>query len=264
MQLMIEESERRALELRLVEYELAHSDDYKLVAATEEVIVPDEDINAWYERWLGATLVLKTIAPARKRIADLSKAAATRGEDVSRVANVQVVEQRYFAKDEFSAAYPDLCAEFQVTELKLTGSFTMERTALKVRDIASEQPALHATLVQLNDAIDRVERNEIPVSSLLELQLALEPFEARADWEKELAEVCLKTSLGPAKAIEGVCKWDRRFEPKERFDEKQLALMQPEIYEMFTRVRQVERAVPVNRNQDGATIDVDEESNTNL
>ena len=259
LQEIITESERLATELRSVQAELGSADAYKNVPSTDETVTPDAVVASWYQRWLRSEIQLEAIEPIRTRLAELAKAADAEGEDVTHVATVSTVTKTKFDLKKLKAEHPDIYAAFLIDQEKLVGPFRMNRDPLKALSLAEVEPALEALITALSAAAERVSAGEIPLASLKEFQVTLEPYEARAEWDKTLAEGVIKAVSGPTQGVDGVCTWNRRNEVKQKFDEQAFGAAHPELKAALTVATTETRATPAKYNRPGLEADGSED-----
>ena len=133
---------------------------------------------------------------------------------------------------------PEVYGKFLVEKDRLARSFAL---ATKTRSSATLEPALAAKQAAYEEQVGKAmtagnnlmaERTEHLVS-FHEQYLKVLGEISRASIERDLLEAQIKAACGPAKGIEGVCKWSRTLQAKVYFDRKEFKKVHPELFEHY-------------------------------
>ena len=214
-------------------------------ASKPEMIQPNKEIMEWHSKLLAAEIRIKecnslqaVIKEAFRTILAEPVTTGTQKEKQEVLAPYVKVQEKK-AKfeldvDAFAAARPELYAEFtKVTLTAPKGSFTITRPKEIVLDISKIDPELFEYSKIAKDSLVNYASNKATQEDLHIVSLKLLGFEAKASWDKEIAQINLKAFCQDYSGIAGLCKWNRHSKEVRSFDKAALLDAHPKIAEKY-------------------------------
>jgi hypothetical protein len=224
-----------------------------------EMIKPTKEIVEWHAKLLAAEIRIKecntlqaVIKEAFRTILAEPTTTGTQKEKQEALAPyVKVQEKKSKLEldvEAFAAARPELYAEFtKVTLTAPKGSFTITRPKDFAVDMAKIDLALFEYSKIAKESLVRYASNKTTQEDLHIVSLKLLGFEARAAWDKEIAQVNLKVFCQDYSGIEGLCKWSRHQKEVRSFDKAALLEAHPKIAEKYMVEVQASSAILIQR-----------------
>ena len=147
-------------------------------------------------------------------------------------------------------------AEFtKVVRTAPKGSFTITRPKDLVFELSKIDIALFQYSNEVKEELVKYQTGKVSQEELHTASLKLLGFEAKASWDKEIAQANLKSYCQDYAGIEGLCKWKRESKETLSFDKAALIEAHPKIAEKFMTevevapaiIMQKKRAYPVKK-----------------
>jgi hypothetical protein len=163
-----------------------------------------------------------------------------------------------FDLDAFIEARPDLYAEFtKVVRTAPKGSFTINRPKNLVFELSKIDFSLFEYSKEVKEELVQYQSGKVTKEQLHTASLKLLGFEAKASWDKEIAQANLKSYCQDYSGIEGLCKWKRESKETSTFDKAALIEAHPKIAAKFMTevevapaiIMQKKRAYPVKTSE---------------
>jgi len=158
-----------------------------------------------------------------------------RREELSPYIKVQEKKARLiFDKKTFANDRPALFEEFsKIVITPPKGIFTISRPKDDQFELSEIDPDLFEYTVTAKSALLTYGSGQTSREELHKVSLTLRGFEAKASWDKEIAQANLKAQCETYAGIEGVCKWRRKSEEKSEFDQDAFLEAHPRIAEKY-------------------------------
>jgi hypothetical protein len=134
----------------------------------------------------------------------------------------------------FASDRPGLFEEFsKLVTTPPKGIFTISKPKDRQFELSEIDPDLFEYTLTAKSALLTYGAGQISREELHKVSLTLRGFEAKASWDKEIAQSNLKVQCGTHDGIEGVCKWRRKSEEKSEFDQDAFIEAHPRIAEKY-------------------------------
>jgi hypothetical protein len=241
------------------------ADSLSSTASKDETIKPKPEIIEWHSKLLAAEVRVKECVALQAEIKDAFKTiiaapvgAGTQKEKQEELAPYVKVQEKKakleFDLDAFKEARPELYAEFtKVVRTAPKGSFTITRPKNLVFELSKIDIALFEYSKEVKDELVQYQSGKVTKEELHTASLKLLGFEAKASWDKEIAQANLKSYCQDYAGIEGLCKWKRESKETSTFDKAALIEAHPKIAGKFMTevgvapaiIMQKKRAYPI-------------------
>ena len=234
-------------------FELA--DSLSLIASKGELIKPSSEILDWHSKLLAAEVRVKECLALQTEIKNAFKTIIAapvktgtqmeKQEALAPFVEVQAKRPRLeFDLDAFIEARPELYAEFtKVVRSAPKGSFTITRPKDLVFELSKIDIALFQYSNEVKEELVKYQTGKVSQEELHTASLKLLGFEAKASWDKEIAQANLKSYCRDYAGIEGLCKWKRESKETLSFDKAALIEAHPKIAEKFMTEVEVAPAI---------------------
>jgi hypothetical protein len=199
------------------------------VESDDSIQAPSDEARHWLHEYHVAHLISSDADKARTLFNDAIKAAAKEEKDVSAAGSVKVEGTSTFDKKSFVAAEEKILAECSPIRIRPSWSVT------RAGDAARADSRTSAAAVYIDALIEAVKKLKSGIMGFDEVSqidfavLAATNFYGK---EKDLSRLHLQAICGSSRAVEGICKWERKAEPV--FDIEILKTQYPEIYRKFS------------------------------
>ena len=214
-------------------------------ASRSEMIKPTKEIIGWHTKLLEAEIRVKECNALQDEIKRAFRAILAEPNQVGTLKErekvlapfLKVQEKKAkleFDTEAFATARPDLYAEF--TTIKLMppkGSFTISRPKNFMTKLELVDHGLFLYSIIAKQTLSKFESKVATKEELHIVSLKLLGFEAKASWDKEIAQVNLKVFCQDYSGIEGLCKWNRKSKETSSFDKAAFIQAHPGIAEDF-------------------------------
>jgi hypothetical protein len=209
--------------------------------STKELLKPSEEASNWHKKLLSAESRKKECSALQQEIknAFISELLQPKNyqeqiekqEKLSPFVNMQEVKLRpKFDLKAFALSRPELYEEFsrvKMTEPK--GSFLITRPKNLDLSLSTIDSGLFQYAEFARTTLADYKTGKSTEMDLHTVTLKLRGFEAKADWDKEIALVNLKVLCKENAGIEGICKWTRQPKEEKFFDEDAFLQAHPRI-----------------------------------
>jgi len=231
------------------------ADSLSSTASRSETIEPNQEIKEWHTKLLAAEVRVKECISLQAEIKDAFKTiiaapveTGTQKEKQEALEPyVKVQEKRAkieFDLEGFKDARPELYAEFTRVSISAPkGSFTISRPKDLVFDLSKIDVGLFEYSKQVKEELVQYQSGKVTKEDLHTASLKLLGFEAKASWDKEIAQANLKSYCKDFSGIDGLCKWKREAKETSTFDKAALIEAHPEIAEKFMTEVEVAPAI---------------------
>jgi len=132
----------------------------------------------------------------------------------------------FFDEDAFKQANPKIYAKYLVPSQKWYGRFLSDAKAKKSFKISQDFESFLREVESQIAAVKNVEES----AALNEPLLALTQRKALSTWEHDVADAQLRVACGKNQAILGICKWERRFNAIDIFNEGLFQEENPQLW----------------------------------
>ena len=234
-------------------FEIAES--LSSTASKDETIEPKPEIIEWHSKLLAAEVRVKECVALQAEIKDAFKTiiaapveTGTQKEKQEALAPYVKVQEKKakleFDLNAFMEARPELYAEFtKVVRTAPKGSFTITRPKDLVFELSKIDIALFQYSNEVKEELVKYQTGKVSQEELHTASLKLLGFEAKASWDKEIAQANLKSYCQDYAGIEGLCKWKRESKETSKFDQAALIEAHPKIAEKFMTEVEVAPAI---------------------
>ena len=234
-------------------FEIAES--LSSTASKDETIKPKPEIVEWHSKLLAAEVRVKECVALQTEIKDAFKTiiaapvvTGTQKEKQEALAPYVKVQEKKakleFDLEGFMEARPELYAEFtKVVRTEPKGSFTITRPKDLVFELSKIDIALFEYSKEVKEELVQYQSGKVTKEELHTSSLKLLGFEAKASWDKEIAQANLKSYCQDYAGIEGLCKWKRESKETSSFDKAALIEAHPKIAEKFMTEVEVAPAI---------------------
>ena len=234
-------------------FEIAES--LSSTASKDETIKPKPEIIEWHSKLLAAEVRVKECVALQAEIKDAFKTiiaapveTGTQKEKQEALAPYVKVQEKKakleFDLNAFMEARPELYAEFtKVVRTAPKGSFTITRPKDLVFELSKIDIALFQYSNEVKEELVKYQTGKVSQEELHTASLKLLGFEAKASWDKEIAQANLKSYCQDYAGIEGLCKWKRESKETLSFDKAALIEAHPKIAEKFMTEVEVAPAI---------------------
>ncbi|CAN2242731.1 Bacteriophage T5, Orf172 DNA-binding [actinobacterium SCGC AAA044-D11] len=234
-------------------FEIAES--LSSTASKDETIEPKPEIIEWHSKLLAAEVRVKECVALQAEIKDAFKTiiaapveTGTQKEKQEALAPYVKVQEKKakleFDLNAFMEARPELYAEFtKVVRTAPKGSFTITRPKDLVFELSKIDIALFQYSNEVKEELVKYQTGKVSQEELHTASLKLLGFEAKASWDKEIAQANLKSYCQDYAGIEGLCKWKRESKETLSFDKAALIEAHPKIAEKFMTEVEVAPAI---------------------
>ena len=239
----------------------AIADSFKNKVSQKSLIQPTPEILTWHGVLLASEAKIKKCTAIDSEIREIFRNAHAQPktptsvvdggpvrEDIEKYATVQERKASLqFDQASFQIAHPDLFVQFTNTKSRIAPSFTITRP----KDLDLSLEVIDRQLFILTSEVETILGSYSPGSALLELlhtkSLQLIGHNARASWDKEIAQANLKAFCKDAAGVVDVCKWTRTLKETKTFDEKAFVSAFPDIAKEFSTVGEGTQAIVMKR-----------------
>ena len=210
-------------------------------ASRSEMIQPTKEIIDWHTNLLAAEIRVKECDALQDKIKQAFRAIlakpdqdGTQKEREKALAPFVKVQEKKaqleFNIKAFAAAKPDLYAKFTTVKLMPPkGYFTLIRPKNFPAELELVDKELFLYSIIAKQTLSEFESKVATKEDLHIVSLRLLGFEAKASWDKEIAQVNLKVFCQDYSGIEGICKWNRKSKETPIFDKAAFIQAHPKI-----------------------------------
>ena len=231
------------------------ADSLSSTASRVEMIKPTPEILDWHSKLLAAEVRVKECQALQVEIKDAFKTIIAAPVETGTQKEKQEALEPYvkvqekkakieFDLDGFKEARPELYAEFTRVSISAPkGSFTISRPKDLVFELSKIDVHLFAYSEDVKEQLVQYQSGKVTKEELYTANLKLLGFEAKASWDKEIAQANLKSYCQDYAGIEGLCKWKRESKETSTFDKAALIEAHPKIAEKFMTEVEVAPAI---------------------
>jgi hypothetical protein len=207
----------------------------KDVASNGSVIEPTPEIQDFFLEYSEASFCLEQCEIKEAAIKDLYIKAAEADEEVEHLVEKQERKARKtLDKKALEQAHPDLFAKYTTSTTSVTGRATFASVEYLEISMTLLGPDTDDFMMELQNAINKVEDGEESVDYLQDYDLQLTQLITAAEWLQEISMANIKAFCGEASEVAGILKWNRKEVVKESFNEKLFKESEPDLYEEFS------------------------------
>lgn len=199
------------------------------VASDDVTQAPSDEARHWLHEYQVAHIISKDADSARSLFNDAIKAAAKDEKDFSAAGLVKVGGTSKFDRKTFATAEQKVLAE--CSPIRINPSWSVTRAGEAAR-ADSRTSAAAVFIGALTKAVESLEAGIMSFDEVSQIDFAVLAATNFYSKEKELARLHLQAICGTSRAIEGICKWERKAEPI--FDLEILKTRYPELYRKFS------------------------------
>ena len=231
------------------------ADSLSSTASRSETIEPRPEIIEWHSKLLAAEVRVKECIALQSDIKDAFKTIIAAPVETGTQKEKQEALEPYvkvqekkakieFDLEGFKDARPELYAEFTRVSISAPkGSFTISRPKDLVFDLSKIDVGLFEYSKQVKEELVQYQSGKVTKEDLHTASLKLLGFEAKASWDKEIAQANLKSYCKDFSGIDGLCKWKREAKETSTFDKAALIEAHPKIAEKFMTEVEVAPAI---------------------
>ena len=221
------------------------ADLFSSKASRAESIKPTPEIVDWHSKLLAAEVRVKSCVALQSEIKEAFKAIISAPVETGTQKEKQATLEPYvkvqekkarteFDVEAFKLARPELYEKFVKIILSTPkGSFTISRPKDLILDLSEIDIELYNYSHEVKEELVRYASDLATQDDLFTARLKLLGFEAKASWDKEIAQANLKAFCQDFSGIEGICKWNRVSKETEIFDKEAMIEAHPKIAEKF-------------------------------
>lgn len=231
----IEEAEKFAKQAEANISTISEAARLKDVPSNGSVIQPTPEIQDYFSEYSEASFCLEQCEIKEAAIKDLYIKAAEADEEVEHLVEKQERKARKtLDKKALEAARPDVIAKYTTSTTSVTGRATFASVEYLEVSMTLLGPDTDDFMMELQNAIHKVEDGEESVDYLQDYGLQLTQLITAAEWLQEISMANIKAFCGQASEVAGILKWNRKEVVKESFNEKLFKESEPELYEEFS------------------------------
>jgi hypothetical protein len=231
----IEEAEKFAKQAEANISTISEAARLKDVASDGSVIEPTPEIQDFFSEYSEATFCLEQCEIKEAAIKDLYIKAAEADEEVEHLVEKQERKARKaLDKKALQSAHPDVFAKYITSTTSISGRATFASVEFLEISMTLLGPDTDDFMMELQNAIHKVEDGEESVDYLQDYGLQLTQLITAAEWLQEISMANIKAFCGQASEVAGILKWNRKEVVKESFNEKLFKESEPDLYEEFS------------------------------
>ncbi len=231
----IAEAEKFSQQAEVEIPKIAEAARLKDVPSNGSVIEPTKEILDYFSEYAEATFCLDQCELKEKAIKALYIKAAEADEEVEHLVETQERKARVtLDKKALAEAHPDIVAKYSTKVPSISGRAIFASVDYIEASMDLLGPDTNEFMMELQQAIDKVEDGDQPVDFLQDYGLRLTQLITAAEWLQEISMANIKAYCGEASEVAGILKWNRKEVEKESFNEKLFKENEPALYAEFS------------------------------